>query len=217
MSAAHSSTGPRTPEGKARSSQNALKHGFTSKNTIIPEGMEQEFDTLVEGLVKSVRPEGALEQILFKQLVNNAWKLQRIEMRQAEMAADGRDPLTDPDADKEFERLERYVARYQSAFRSTLREIRSLQTSRYLQMAIPDPLGPGSFPATVKTTEIIQLAKRTGQWFENLGIRGLIAQTGRHNLKAKEKTEPDADKIPSVQPISHTDFLTPEEKARLKK
>ena len=77
-------------------------------------------------------------------------------------------------------------------------------------MAIPDPLGPGSFPATVKTTEIIQLAKRTGNGFESLGIRGLINHTGRHNQEAAPQKEP------SVHPISHTDFLSAEERARLK-
>ena len=68
-------TAPRTPEGTARSSKNALKHGFTSKDTQIPAGMEQEYDEFVEGYSNDIRPVGAVENTLFRQLVRSAWTL----------------------------------------------------------------------------------------------------------------------------------------------
>ena len=37
------STGPRTPEGKARSSQNARKHGLFARDTLLPDENPEEF------------------------------------------------------------------------------------------------------------------------------------------------------------------------------
>ena len=40
---AKKSTGPKTAEGKSRSSQNALKHGYNSAELVIPEDLREEF------------------------------------------------------------------------------------------------------------------------------------------------------------------------------
>ena len=47
---ARRSTGPRTPEGKAKVRHNALKHGLLAKEVIVPVGDEQEKPNLVSGL-----------------------------------------------------------------------------------------------------------------------------------------------------------------------
>ncbi len=57
---AQRSTGPRTPDGKARSSLNALRHGILAKaayNAII-EGKERraEFEEIVAGLAQEYQP-----------------------------------------------------------------------------------------------------------------------------------------------------------------
>ena len=49
------STGPRTEEGKARSSQNSLKHGAFSKSILLPGESQEEFDALFAGLRKDVK------------------------------------------------------------------------------------------------------------------------------------------------------------------
>ena len=41
---AKKSTGPRTPEGKARASKNALKHGLMAQDAVIPGEDPAEFD-----------------------------------------------------------------------------------------------------------------------------------------------------------------------------
>ncbi len=180
QTAAHpsnTSTGPRTPEGKAISSRNALKHGFSSKNIIIMPGQEDDFLSLETDLASQVRPEGPLETSLFHQLLRDAWTLHRVEIRQVEMAESGIDPLFDPDCEKEFDRLERYHSRYQSSFHRSLRQLRSLQTTRVVQNLLPAPLGQGGLPALVKATEIIALAKRTGKQFHSLALNTLIDLT----------------------------------------
>jgi hypothetical protein len=50
---AQHSTGPRTPEGKARSAANSLKDGFHSSRLVIPEEMRAEFDEYRQALLDS--------------------------------------------------------------------------------------------------------------------------------------------------------------------
>jgi len=81
------STGPRTEEGKARSSQNARKHGLTAAQLIIAAEDREEFEDFHAQLQTDIRPEGALQQILFDQLVASAWNLRRIRRMEAELTA----------------------------------------------------------------------------------------------------------------------------------
>ncbi len=204
MSALTNFTGPNTPEGKENaqraeapfcaqknvqraeapfcaqkvgSSMNALKHGFSSKKFIVMPGQQDDFNKLQSGLIAEVRPEGALETTLFQQLLRAAWTLHRVELRQAEMAESGRDPLFDPACEKEFDRIERYHARAQSGFHRSMRQLRSIQTNRILQTVIPEPLGRGALPSLVKATEIIALAKRTHKSWNALAMNTLIEAT----------------------------------------
>ena len=80
---ARKSTGPRTPEGKARSSLNAVTHGlFASTPVLFVSGhSEQEADRnrLVSALSKELFAESALEHYLVERIVNLAWQLLRVE------------------------------------------------------------------------------------------------------------------------------------------
>ena len=69
------STGPKTPEGKACSSQNARKHGLTAKDLVIGPEDREEFDELLAGFQTDIAPEGTLQQALFDELVASAWNL----------------------------------------------------------------------------------------------------------------------------------------------
>jgi hypothetical protein len=117
------STGPLTEEGKARSAQNALKHGLTSRQVVIPEGMNAEFDALHAALSEQIQPVGAMEEVLFRQLVHAAWSLERI--RQLEAMVD----LLDP----QYALLLRYEAHHQRAFSRVMKALQTLQTLRAQQ------------------------------------------------------------------------------------
>ncbi len=190
MSALTNFTGPNTLEGKAISSMNALKHGFSSKKFIVMPGQEDDFKKLQADLIAEVRPEGAFETTLFHQLLRDAWTLHRIELRQAEMAESGHDPLFDPACEKEFDRIERYHARAQSSFHRSMRQLRTLQTNRIIQTVIPEPLGKGAFPALVKPTEIVTLAKRTHKYWNAMAINTLINATKRSRKQFSTEKEP---------------------------
>jgi hypothetical protein len=74
------STGPRTPEGKARSGRNALKHGLLSSQILLEHEDPDKLAALKEGLYSDMRPVGALEETLVEKIVACAW-LQRRTLR----------------------------------------------------------------------------------------------------------------------------------------
>ncbi len=71
------STGPRTAEGKARSSKNAMRHGLLSESLVVGEERQEEFDTLAEGLMRELGPVGELERVLAERVVSAVWRLRR--------------------------------------------------------------------------------------------------------------------------------------------
>jgi hypothetical protein len=71
------STGPRTPKGKARSSQNAAKHWIESRR-ILPEEQD-EAAILRSGIEVDLKPEGLMEQEIIDDLVFNRLHKRRID------------------------------------------------------------------------------------------------------------------------------------------
>jgi len=69
---AQHSTGPRTPEGQTRSSQNARTHGLTARDLIVATDEREEFEELLSGYQSGVKPQGAIQQTLFDELVGAA-------------------------------------------------------------------------------------------------------------------------------------------------
>src|ERR1700693_2862295 len=81
------STGPRTEEGKRQSSQNARTHGLTAHHSVIPEEDRAAFDQLRAKLHADTKLQGALQQIIFEELVHSAWNLHRVRAMEAELNA----------------------------------------------------------------------------------------------------------------------------------
>jgi hypothetical protein len=84
---AQKSTGPRTPEGKRRSSQNGLRRGLGAES--FREAMRclnedpREFEQLHRDLIDSCQPANALEAKLVEDLAKLWWKKGRAERAQA--------------------------------------------------------------------------------------------------------------------------------------
>jgi hypothetical protein len=70
---AQKSTGPKTPEGKAKSAANRLSHGFTSSATIMPGEDPEEFKALVDDLIAHCQPANPIEQILVEKMAIGQW------------------------------------------------------------------------------------------------------------------------------------------------
>jgi len=74
---AEKSTGPRTPEGKAKVAQNAVRHGLFARAAVLQGEDPQEFAEYREQLLEELYPDGTLEQVLAERVVSLSWRLQR--------------------------------------------------------------------------------------------------------------------------------------------
>jgi hypothetical protein len=124
--------------GKARSSQNAVKHGLTAAKPVIPPERKQDFDQLEAELHEEISPQGAIECTTFDQLVYAAWKQQLIREHEAKLLAEGPEALADEAKARTLDRLQRYGAAADRAYYRALKELRNLQTERTLRGTIPE-------------------------------------------------------------------------------
>ena len=155
---AQRSTGPVTAAGKARVSQNALRHGLTAKHLVIRDDEREEFREFQQSLLDELAPQGAIETTTFHELLIAAWNLHRFRRIEAELSARGPEDFTSPENAAAADRLGRYQARAQRAYYRALAELRTLQTNRALRsqkLENPDD------PAVPVITDINELTKQT--------------------------------------------------------
>jgi hypothetical protein len=72
------STGPRTPEGKAKSSLNAVKTGLTGRTVLLPTDDVEVYQQHVARYSETYKPEGDREKELTQSLADIQWRLNRI-------------------------------------------------------------------------------------------------------------------------------------------
>ena len=74
---AQNSTGPRSEEGKQRSSRNAVRHGLTAETVIVPLEDAEDYEAFEEAVAASFDPETAVERELILRLASLLWRLRR--------------------------------------------------------------------------------------------------------------------------------------------
>jgi len=72
------STGPKTDEGKAQSRMNALRHGLTAAQAVLPHEDEDDYEKLREGMLESYAPADPAELAVVEELANACWRLLRL-------------------------------------------------------------------------------------------------------------------------------------------
>lgn len=135
---AQHSTGPRSPEGKSASSQNALKHGLSAQYVPLSESERPQFEALEASFRREVKPSGALQECIFQDLVAAAWK-RSIVNRLLSQATSNSESLFEDEPAERVRKLERHRADQNRAFNKALRTLRELQTNDQLRAAQPEP------------------------------------------------------------------------------
>ncbi len=76
------STGPRTAEGKARTSMNALKHGIFAAEVVLPGEDPKAFEQLIESYSLRFHAETIEELSVVQDIVSARWRARRISARE---------------------------------------------------------------------------------------------------------------------------------------
>jgi len=196
---AEQSTGPRTEEGKARSSQNSIKHGFTSRQiTILPED-QPVFDEMLAQYHAELRPEGILELDFFQQLVRASWDMRRASTLEAQLVAGNIDPLADPGLAKDAERYARYYHRAQRLYSSSLRRLRELQDLRAARLQLPEAANENLPPLADGLRSAKRTQYREQAWAVNF-IRQLETETSMllHKSNSDNAVQNEPNPAPAV-------------------
>jgi hypothetical protein len=143
------SRGPLTPEGKAKSSHNALKTGLTGSTVLLPTDDPDHYNQHVERLFAELKPVGELESQLVQRLADAQWRLNRIPQLERNLYKLGRVQLVglfenEPEQDqadlvqaytaitfqKQFQNLSIQENRIRRGYEKDLNELKSLQSQR---------------------------------------------------------------------------------------
>jgi len=157
------STGPQTPEGKAKVAQNALKHGLLAEHILIRDESQADFDAFRDAIIEHLAPEGPVEALLGERIITAAWRLRRAvrlerdvihtgldkKIRNIEMfPANNRgeldptlstiasDILRQTDA---YGKLSRYEAHLERSMYRALHELQRLQVARHNNVDVTPP------------------------------------------------------------------------------
>ena len=73
------STGPKTNDGKMAVRLNALRHGLSSQDALLPDEDPHELEELHQQVLVELQPQGAVEDHLVGRIVIMMWRLRRVE------------------------------------------------------------------------------------------------------------------------------------------
>ena len=144
---AQSSTGPQTPEGKARSARNATRHGLLAREAVLPEEDIEAYRGLVAELEEHFRPADPLEKFLVRDIASAQWRLLRltrietgyfiVRMEELRRLEYDEDPAEADDPHDEETRLFGLLLRQSvgDAFATLLRQENSLRRAWYKAVA----------------------------------------------------------------------------------
>ncbi|MFL6447161.1 MAG: hypothetical protein ACJ746_05670 [Bryobacteraceae bacterium] len=121
------STGPTSEEGKAISSRNNFRHGFTGAFCLLPDESREDFDQLVADLSEEHQPATVTESILVNDMARHHWLHQRaLRMQEDCFAFD----LTAPDTQKQLNLFLRYGLTHERAFSRCLAALLKLRKDK---------------------------------------------------------------------------------------
>ena len=144
------SRGPITPEGKANSSRNALRHGIRARNLSFSNEDAEILNSMIEGYTAEYRPETPSERDLVVEMAYNKWRIRRMWL--AEIAEINKEMALTRDAvNATFGNYEESV-RTVVAVASSLNRTRPLNTPLVLQK-----------PRAGESENKIKMHKRTQQ------------------------------------------------------
>jgi hypothetical protein len=182
------STGPSTPNGKAASSQNAVKHGLSGGFVVLPHEDRPEFDRLLGSYRQTFSPNNDHEAFLVERMVESRWKMSRLTRMEAaliqQMTSQDTN-RTDPDAvivaamlagnANAYASLQRYSAAAERSYYKAKHELER-ERARTAKLAAVRPVQnePKSVPSksTPKSTNVFDYLRNPNATLDD--VRKLV-------------------------------------------
>ena len=158
------SRGPRTPDGKARSSKNALKHGLRAqKYVVLPQEDAAEFAQFQAALLEELAPVGVMQTVLARRIGIAAWRLARADRMEAELlefrsyegASPGLALIRDANGTRSIETLVRYRNAAMAEFTRAVRTLQALQAGNGERNARPAILSAPKEPKKARNSRTL--------------------------------------------------------------
>ena len=215
------SRGPVTPEGKARSSQNARTHGLASAIVVLSTENWDNYLTLRESYIARFRPVDNVELDFVEEMVAARWRLQRawavesasmddevagqsaeIAEKYEQITPDVRTALAFKklaDKSKSPHLLNRYEAKASRQFHRALRDLRELRSDCPPLPDCPGPNAPSPRPAqnTILQNEPKPIS-------EHPSIQAPTSAVERPHRAAVRRTPPEESRLESDRPVLST-------------
>jgi hypothetical protein len=125
-------TGPRTTEGKAIASRNAIRHGLLSEDIVAPQEASTDWEEFRFDIMNALAPVAALESELAERVASLLWRLRRVPRAEAEQIRRPRGLagiLMLPDL-ATIQAFSRYEAHLNRQLVHTMHELEALQQRR---------------------------------------------------------------------------------------
>jgi hypothetical protein len=124
------STGPKSDEGKAISSQNNFRHGLTGTFLVLPWENREKFHAFEQDLIAEHQPTTTTESILVSKMAQSYWLQQRAILLQQSCFSFGSLGVDRP---KELALYLRYQGTHERAFYKALHELQKLRAEKRKQ------------------------------------------------------------------------------------
>jgi hypothetical protein len=150
---AQHSSGPRTSEGRKRSSLNAFRHGLTGQIVVHTPEDQEAFEKHCDGIREALHPVGAVETDLAQAIAEDRWRLNRARALENTILALGQSEHLPPDGSyselhaalaqtqawlahaREIQLLTTYENRLRRSVEKNTAELRALQAERKAAVA----------------------------------------------------------------------------------
>ena len=174
-------TGPKTPEGKARSSANAVTHGLraTKLDNAVSPALRAEYEKLRKQYLDEYRPTGAIESTLVDMVIFAAWQLYKI--REMELFTDI--DLGAPGSFGRSEKRARYRGSHERLLFRSLNQLRQIQQERALLATDKSAALPAHIPPAVRLKPLFAHLKSLSKHPKTLSASATVPKPGGHNRK----------------------------------
>jgi hypothetical protein len=132
---AQHSTGPTTPEGKHRSSQNSLRHGLTAQIVVMPNEDLEAYHAHMKSFTDEYDPQGATETHLVQSLTDTSWRQNRIAAIEANVLKFATMVVMPENDAKALASLSLHSQRLARQFERTVNQLRALQETRQTEVS----------------------------------------------------------------------------------